>query len=77
MSAPTVRKVLRVVLHPGDYQVTEHPITLSTLLGSCVAVCLYDLMHQVKAKSFGGGNVLGHRSSDESNSGDIIRTGHP
>jgi chemotaxis protein CheD len=30
------------VLHPGDFQVAEGTTTLSTLLGSCVAVCLYD-----------------------------------
>jgi len=103
----------RLVLHPGDYHVTDQSITLTTLLGSCVAVCLYDPVRRVlgmnhfllanrryakdmpvmaseagrygihamellvnkllakggqrrhlKAKAFGGGNVLG-RSCDE------------
>lgn len=103
----------RVVLHPGDCVVTDRPITLSTLLGSCVAVCLFDPIRKVmgmnhfllaerrhadnvpllaseagrygihamellindllvqgaqrrylKAKAFGGGNVLGHAGGD-------------
>jgi len=106
----------RLVLHPGDYHVTDRPITLSTLLGSCVAVCLYDPVRRVmgmnhfllanrryaqdmpvlaseagrygihamellvnrllakggqrrylKAKAFGGGNVLGHAAGEEDN----------
>ncbi len=32
----------RVTLHPGEYRVSGEPVVLSTLLGSCVAVCLYD-----------------------------------
>lgn len=101
------------VLHPGDFQVAPHPAVLSTLLGSCVAVCLYDpqkpfigmnhfllatrravknvppleseagrygihamellitallargcARHRLRAKAFGGGNVLGHRSGE-------------
>ncbi len=106
----------RLVLHPGDYHVTDRDITLSTLLGSCVAVCLYDPVRRVmgmnhfllanrryahdmpvmaseagrygihamellvnkllgkgaqrrylKAKAFGGGNVLGHACSEQDN----------
>lgn len=104
----------RVVLHPGDYHVSARPVTLSTLLGSCVAVCLYDPVRRVmgmnhfllasrniaqgrpvlaseagrygihamellingvltaggerrnlKAKAFGGGNVLGRACVDQ------------
>ena len=103
----------RMVLHPGDYRVTDRPATLSTLLGSCVAVCLYDPVRKamgmnhfllanrrnvkdapvlasdagrygihamellvndllalgaqrryLRAKAFGGGNVLGHDCSE-------------
>ena len=32
----------RIVLHPGEYQVSPTPVLLSTLLGSCVSVCMYD-----------------------------------
>lgn len=32
----------RVVLHPGDHFATKEPALISTLLGSCVAACLYD-----------------------------------
>lgn len=101
------------ILHPGDYAAEEAPAVLTTLLGSCVAVCLYDpqrpfigmnhfllatrrhnpdvpalesdagrygihamellitallakgcARHRLRAKAFGGGNVLGHTSSD-------------
>ena len=37
----------RLLLHPGDYRVTDKPVMMSTLLGSCVAVCLYDPAHRV------------------------------
>ena len=32
----------RVTLSPGEYHVARTPMILSTLLGSCVAACLYD-----------------------------------
>ena len=32
----------RLLLHPGDYRVSDRPIMMSTLLGSCVSVCVYD-----------------------------------
>lgn len=32
----------RVVLHPGDHYATKDDELISTLLGSCVAACLYD-----------------------------------
>lgn len=37
----------QIVLHPGDCRVSSKPVTLSTLLGSCVAVCLYDPVARV------------------------------
>lgn len=33
-----------IKLLPADYRVTDRPIALVTLLGSCVAACLYDPM---------------------------------
>jgi len=112
ISADAVQPRKRV-LHPGDYVVEEAPAVLTTLLGSCVAVCLYDpqrpfvgmnhfllatrrhnpdvpalesdagrygihamemlisallakgcVRHRLRAKAFGGGNVLGHSSGD-------------
>jgi chemotaxis protein CheD len=114
MSA-TPRPLPRIVLHPGDCQFTNQAVTYSTLLGSCVAVCLYDPVKRVmgmnhfllatrnpsqksslleseagrygmhamellingvlklggkranlRAKAFGGGNVLGRACSDKS-----------
>jgi chemotaxis protein CheD len=37
----------RIVLHPGEYHVTRESMMLSTLLGSCVSVCLYDPVQRV------------------------------
>jgi chemotaxis protein CheD len=31
-----------IKLLPADYVVTDHPVAIVTLLGSCVAACLYD-----------------------------------
>ena len=32
---------------PGEYRVSKKPVVLTTLLGSCVAACLYDVQAQV------------------------------
>lgn len=32
----------RFVIHPGEYKVSREPVVISTLLGSCVSVCMYD-----------------------------------
>ena len=45
MKVPDVGE--RLLLHPGDYRVSDQPITMSTLLGSCVAVCIYDPAHRI------------------------------
>ena len=42
-----VLKTEAIKLLPSDYRVTDRPIALVTLLGSCVAACLYDPMLQV------------------------------
>ncbi len=39
-ASPAARQ--RRVLHPGDCEVTDQAEIMSTLLGSCVAVCMYD-----------------------------------
>ncbi len=56
----------RVFLLPGEYHVTEKPKFLATLLGSCVAVCLYNkhngsaaLNHFVRDRSSAGDNDIG------------------
>lgn len=38
----TIGPYQRVILLPGEYYVSSKPIVISTLLGSCVAACLYD-----------------------------------
>lgn len=35
-------RYLRVIIAPGEYYATTSPALISTLLGSCVAACLYD-----------------------------------
>ncbi|NEV61787.1 chemotaxis protein CheD [Thiorhodococcus minor] len=37
-----LRRVRKRFLRPGEHCVTREPMMLSTLLGSCVAVCLFD-----------------------------------
>ncbi len=37
----------RTVIHPGEHTVSKNNIVLSTLLGSCVAACLFDQEEQV------------------------------
>ncbi len=37
----------RITLEPGECFAANAPVTLSTLLGSCVAVCLFDPVHMV------------------------------
>ncbi len=42
-SAPAVEEARRTVyLHPGQVHVAVAPTTITTVLGSCVAVCLWD-----------------------------------
>ena len=38
---------LRVNILPGEYYATNQPVTIRTLLGSCVAACLYDPFNKV------------------------------
>jgi len=38
----TVGPYKRVIILPGEFFVSSKPIVISTLLGSCVAACLYD-----------------------------------
>ena len=44
-------EINKVFLLPGEYMVSKQPHIISTLLGSCVAVCLYHPQHH-----FGGMN---------------------
>jgi len=37
--SPDLRKV---VIHPGEHYATAEPVLISTVLGSCVAACIYD-----------------------------------
>ncbi len=38
---------LHVNILPGEYYATNQPVTMRTLLGSCVAACLYDPVNRV------------------------------
>lgn len=42
MISAAVPRLPRHFLHPGDHYVTRDTMILSTLLGSCVSVCLFD-----------------------------------
>jgi chemotaxis protein CheD len=37
----------RIIIEPGEYYVANDNIIISTLLGSCVAACLYDPVNRV------------------------------
>ena len=52
----------KVFLLPGEYMVSKQPHIISTLLGSCVSVCLYHPQHH-----FGGMNhyMLAHGAAGE------------
>ena len=41
------KSVHRVTIHPGEYHVAKQNMIISTLLGSCVAACLYDPVSRV------------------------------
>lgn len=62
-----------VQLHIGEYRVARTPEVLYTLLGSCVAVCLYDA-----AAGTGGMNhiLLPGRADDDRRMGEVARFGH-
>lgn len=38
----SAKGIKRHLVRPGEHAVTDEPLILTTLLGSCVAVCLYD-----------------------------------
>ena len=61
-----------VQLHIGEYRVSRSPEVLYTLLGSCVAVCLFDA-----AAGIGGMNhiLLPGRAEDEGRVDDVARFG--
>jgi len=61
-----------VQLHIGEYRVSRSPEVLYTLLGSCVAVCLFDA-----AAGIGGMNhiLLPGRAEDEGRFDDVARFG--
>jgi len=50
------------VLFPGDYYVTDKRLRISTLLGSCVSVCLYDPVNRVAGMNH---FLLGNKNSSD------------
>ena len=37
----------KIIVNPGEYAVTNQPAIIQTILGSCIAVCLYDKENKV------------------------------
>jgi chemotaxis receptor (MCP) glutamine deamidase CheD/CheY-like chemotaxis protein len=58
--------IKKIFLLPGEMHVARNPVEIGTLLGSCVAVCLYNRVH-----NFGGMNhfMLPEVSSQDTPSG--------
>lgn len=54
-----------VYLHPGQLHAAAGPVTITTILGSCVAICLFD-----RARGVGGTNhyLLPHHADERSGS---------
>lgn len=42
MKVHTHGRYKRIIISPGEYHASNGPVMISTLLGSCIAVCLYD-----------------------------------
>jgi chemotaxis protein CheD len=60
-----------VVIHPGQIEVQQH-LPISTLLGSCVSICLYDAhLHIAGMNHF----MLPHFRDREKNSKDSVYSG--
>lgn len=47
MKLETIGRFKHVTLEPGELFASREPVTISTLLGSCVAACLYDPVNKV------------------------------
>jgi chemotaxis protein CheD len=47
MKIETLGRFKRVTLAPGEFYASKEAVTISTLLGSCVAACLYDPVNRV------------------------------
>lgn len=47
MRTETISSHLRVIIDPGEYYASNVPVTISTLLGSCVSACLFDPINKV------------------------------
>lgn len=41
-AAASAKSIKRHLVRPGEHAVTDEPMILTTLLGSCVSVCLFD-----------------------------------
>ncbi len=47
MRIETLGRFKRISLNPGEFHASSGAVTISTLLGSCVAACLYDPVNRV------------------------------
>ena len=47
MKVETLGRFKHVTLEPGELFASREPVTISTLLGSCVSACLYDPVNKV------------------------------
>jgi chemotaxis protein CheD len=47
MKTLTFKGTQRIIIDPGEYYVSSRPEVISTLLGSCVAACIFDPINRV------------------------------
>jgi chemotaxis protein CheD len=47
MNIVTKGNIGHVTIHPGEYYMSSKNVVISTLLGSCIAACLYDPVNKI------------------------------
>lgn len=47
MRIKNVGNIKRITINPGEYYVSDEEVVITTLLGSCVSVCLYDPYNRI------------------------------
>lgn len=62
MHGANTNEVPQIYMHAGDVKVSSDPCVFITVLGSCISVCLYDLVH-----CYGGMNHFMHVGIDPVN----------
>ena len=63
----------QISLKPGEWAVSDREVVISTLLGSCIAVCLYDPLRKIVGMNH---FLVAYPRVSEANSVEMQRMGH-